>query len=144
MRAVNTAILASALSFGGMTGCGPVAGTSAEPERQGRSGSVTFTRARCPDVQSCFLGHVITADTATPLSRAAVFLEREPRATADAPIRIQTLTDDQGVFMVKDAPAGRYRLAIYKDSACVEARGIELGAPGTAHISVRLPRLGHC
>lgn len=74
------------------------------------------------------------------MPRAAVFLEREADDAIDGkPVRILTLTDDQGVFTVVDAPQGRYRLAVYKDARRLEARGLQLGSPGTIMIPVRLP-----
>lgn len=103
-----------------------------------RAGGVTFIRPRCAGVESCLLGQVVAAESATPLSRAAVFLERE-QDDAEQPIRILTLTDDQGVFTIADAPKGRYRLAVYKDARHVEARGLKLGAPGTTVVPVRMP-----
>lgn len=100
-------------------------------------GGVTFIAPRCALVRSCLVGQVTAADTSAPLSRAAVFLERDDR---DGPgVRILTLTDDQGVFTVVDAPTGRYRLAIYKDARRLEARGLRLGEPGTTLVPVRLP-----
>jgi hypothetical protein len=100
-------------------------------------GGVTFIAPRCAEVRSCLVGQVTAADTSAPLSRAAVFLERDDR---DGPgVRILTLTDDQGVFTVVDAPTGRYRLAIYKDARRLEARGLKLGEPGTTLVPVRLP-----
>lgn len=108
------------------------------------AGGVTFIRPRCVEVRSCLLGQVIAAESATPLSRAAIFLEREVerggiREPGTAPLRIVTMTDDQGVFTVVDAPEGRYRMAVYKDARRLEARGLELGAPGTTVVPVRLP-----
>jgi hypothetical protein len=100
-------------------------------------GGVTFIAPRCAEVRSCLVGQVTAADTSAPLSRAAVFLERDDR---DGPgVRILTLTDEQGVFTVVDAPTGRYRLAIYKDARRLEARGLKLGEPGTTLVPVRLP-----
>src|SRR5690606_9805550 len=64
-------------------------------------GGVTFIRARCPEVRSCLLGQVVAAETSAPMARAAIFLEREADDSIDAnPVRILTLTDDQGVFTV--------------------------------------------
>ena len=100
-------------------------------------GGVTFVPPHCVAASSCLLGQVVSAESASPLARAAVFLEREPGAGAE--VRIQTLTDDQGVFAVIDAPQGQYRIAIYKDARRVEARGLRLGEPGTTMVPVRLP-----
>ena len=103
-------------------------------------GGVTFIRARCPEVRSCLVGQVVAAESSAPMARAAIFLEREADDSVDGtPVRILALTDDQGVFTVIDAPQGRYRLAIYKDARRIEARGLELGAPGTVMVPVRLP-----
>ena len=104
----------------------------------GTRGGVTLIRARCAKVQSCLLGHVIAADTAAPMAQAAVFLEREKSEKGDA-VRIVTVTDDQGVFTIEDAPTGRYRLAVYKEERRLEVRGLQLGAPGTTMVPVRLP-----
>ncbi|MBX7081744.1 MAG: hypothetical protein K1X88_21250 [Nannocystaceae bacterium] len=98
-------------------------------------GGVTFIGPRCAEVRSCLVGQVIAADTAAPLSRVAVFLQREEVGAKP----ILTLTDDQGVFTVVDAPLGRYRLAVYKDARKLEARGLKLGDPGTTLVPVRLP-----
>jgi hypothetical protein len=103
-------------------------------------GGVTFIRAKCAQVHSCLLGQVVAAESSAPMARAAIFLEREADDDIESnPVRILTLTDDQGVFTVADAPRGRYRLAIYKDARRLEARGLELGAPGTVLVPVRLP-----
>lgn len=125
------------------TGC-VSAGPMPETVLPSRIGGVTFIGPRCADVRSCLVGQVVAAETAAPLPRAAVFLERQeegsadPQSTSAKPIRILTLTDDQGVFTVADAPAGKYRLAIYKDARRIERRGLELGAPGTMLVPVRL------
>jgi hypothetical protein len=124
------------------TGC-VSAGSMPETVLPSRLGGVTFIGPRCADVRSCLVGQVVAAETATPLPRAAVFLERQEGSTAapstgTRPIRIVTLTDDQGVFTVADAPAGTYRLAVYKDARRIERRGLELGAPGTMLVPVRL------
>jgi hypothetical protein len=125
-----------------VTGCvssGPMAATVLPS----RLGGVTFIGPRCADVRSCLVGQVVAAETAAPLPRAAVFLERqdgsaEPSSASGRPLRILTLTDDQGVFTVADAPAGTYRLAVYKDARRIERRGLRLGAPGTTLVPVRL------
>lgn len=119
-----------------VAGCTTHARPTATASPSGRGG-VTFIAPRCAAVRSCLVGQVTAADTAAPLSRAAVFLERDDR---DGPgVRILTLTDEQGVFTVVDAPIGRYRLAIYKDARRLEARGLKLGDPGTTLVPVRLP-----
>lgn len=121
----------------GPLGCG-TASVPRDLITPSRRGGVTFIRPRCAGVESCLLGQVVAAESATPLARAAVFLERE-RDDGDDPVRFLTLTDDQGVFIVTDAPKGRYRLAVYKDARRVEARGLKLGSPGTTVVPVRLP-----
>ncbi len=113
-------------------------------ETPGQRGGVTLIRPRCAGVRSCLLGQVVAAENANPMARAAVFLELEahdgrPDAARTEPLRILTLTDDQGVFTVTDAPPGHYRLAVYKDARRVEVRGIALGQPGTTVVPVRLP-----
>lgn len=103
-----------------------------------RTPGVDVLRPRCADVRSCLLGQVTAAETSQPLSRAAVFLEREG-TDDDRPIRLQTLTDDQGVFTLVDVPTGHYRIAVYTDARRCEAYGLELGMPGTTMVPVRLP-----
>jgi hypothetical protein len=131
--------LAGALSsaFAGSAGC-VSSGSMPETVSPSRIGHVEFIGPRCPEVRSCLVGQVVAAETATPLPRAAVFLERETDASAATPVRILTLTDDQGVFTVADAPLGTYRLAIYKDARRIERHGLKLGAPGTTLVPVRL------
>jgi hypothetical protein len=103
-------------------------------------GGVVLVSPRCAGVKSCLLGHVVAAESARPMARAAVFLEREDTGPAGAEnARIMRLTDEQGVFTVEDAPAGRYRLAVYKDARSLEVRGLSLGARGTTMVPVRLP-----
>jgi hypothetical protein len=100
---------------------------------------VTLIGPRCAGARSCVLGHVVAAETSTPLSRAAVFLEREGGATEPAQrAAIVALTDEQGVFTVTDAPPGRYRLSVYKEARRVEVHGLEVAAIGTTVIPVRL------
>lgn len=111
-------------------------------------GGATFVRARCASARSCLLGQVVTAETATPLARATVFLEREDAiegAEAEGerdgdPVTITTLTDDQGVFTVEEPPAGRYRLRVFKRERELQVRGLPLGEPGTTMVPVRLPQ----
>jgi hypothetical protein len=100
--------------------------------------SITPITPRCAGVQSCLLGRVIAAETAAPLARAAVFLERIEAEPEPSPVRITKLTDDQGVFEVIDAPPGHYRLAVYKDERRHEITGVRLGDDGTTMIPVRL------
>ncbi|MBL4684261.1 MAG: hypothetical protein JKY37_06710 [Nannocystaceae bacterium] len=93
------------------------------------------------------MGQVVAAESATPLSQATIFLEREeaPDATTEddveTSVRIMRITDDEGVFTVIDAPAGRYRLAVYKEERRYEVRGLLLDAPGTIMVPVRLPKV---
>ncbi len=106
-------------------------------------GGVTFVRPRCIEVRSCLLGQVVAAESATPMARAAVFLVREgddvKREAPEELLRIVRLTDDQGVFTVADAPAGRYSVSVYKDARRISASGLELGGPGTLVVPIRLP-----
>ncbi len=104
-------------------------------------GGVTFVRARCASTSSCLLGQVVAAETATPLARATVFLEREEDDKAEPDrVEITTLTDDQGVFTVEEPPAGRYRLQVFKRERRLEVHGLSLGEPGTTMVPVRLPQ----
>jgi hypothetical protein len=103
-------------------------------------GGVVLVSPRCAGVSSCLLGQVVAAESARPMARAAVFLQREDAgADRSESVRIMTLTDDQGVFTVEDAPVGKYRLAVYKDARSLEVRGLSLGARGTTMVPVRLP-----
>jgi hypothetical protein len=122
-------------------GCAPAAATAVPDTRTAAGvGGVTFISPRCPAAASCLLGQVIAAESANPLVKAAVFLEREEQDSEDGtPIRFLRLTDDQGVFTVVDAPAGRYRIAIYADERKLGANGLVLGAPGTTVVPVRMP-----
>jgi len=90
------------------------------------------------------LGRVTATENARPLSQAAVFLERQEDRDAavsgDGIVRLQTLTDEQGVFTVEDPPPGRYRLAVYKGSRRVVVRGLHLGLIGTTLVPVSLAR----
>ena len=98
--------------------------------------SVSLIKPRCAGVQSCLLGHVTAAESARPLARAAVFLERMESSGAEH--RILTLTDEDGVFSIKNPPPGHYRLAIYSESRRVEMSGMELGHAGTTMVPIRM------
>lgn len=120
-------------------GCGPVPMPSTTTPVHSLGG-VTMVTPRCVEVRSCLLGQVVAAETSTPLARAAVFLEREPAGSAaDAPLQIVRTTDEQGVFSVADAPAGRYSVSVYKGARRISASGLELGGPGTLMVPIRLP-----
>ncbi|MCX4245054.1 carboxypeptidase-like regulatory domain-containing protein [Paraliomyxa miuraensis] len=108
------------------------------PAGPGHRGGVTFVRARCAQTSSCVLGQVVAAETAAPLSRATVFLEREDGG--GEAVQITTLTDDQGVWSVEEPPAGSYRLRVFKRERRFEVRGLTLGQPGTTMVPVRLPQ----
>ncbi len=111
------------------------------PQSASFRGGVTFVRARCASASSCLLGQVVAAETATPLSRATVFLEREDgEDPGPTPVEITTLTDDQGVFAIEEPPAGRYRLQVFKRERRLEVHGLALGEPGTTMVPVRLPQ----
>lgn len=102
-------------------------------------GGVTFVQPHCASASSCLLGQVVTAETATPLSRATVFLEREEGGAGEV-VEITTLTDDQGVFAIEEPPMGRYRLQVFKRERRLEVHGLNLGEPGTTMVPVRLPQ----
>ena len=146
MRTVLFASLLAVLALG--PGCQIETPTN-PPVSAINRGGVTFVRARCASASSCLLGQVVAAETATPLSRATVFLEREDGDGDDdggvetdgpEPVKITTLTDDQGVFAVEEPPAGRYRLQVFKRERRLEVRGLALGQPGTTMVPVRLPQ----
>ncbi len=130
--------LAAVLSMGA---CRPTMPSMQPPVRT--LGGVTIVTPRCVEVRSCLLGQVVEAETSAPLARAAVFLVREGQGsgqTEDAEaLRIVRMTDEQGVFTVADAPAGRYSVSVYKDARRISASGIELGNPGTLVVPIRLP-----
>lgn len=145
MRFVSRAPLIAAVLLG--TACRAPAPVT--PSLGGaKRGGATFVRARCASAHSCLLGQVVSAESSTPLARATVFLEREddpeaPAAEDEAggePVTITTLTDDQGVFMVEEPPAGHYRLRVFKRERELEVRGLPLGEPGTTMVPVRLPQ----
>ena len=138
MRVLSTGLMLALCASA--VGCRAVYQAPSPVSSEDRLGSVTYIRARCAAVDSCLVGHVVASDTARGMPEAAVFLVREAGESEDGkPVRILTLTDSQGVFTVEDAPAGRYRLAVYKDSRKVEKRGIKLGAPGTTVMPIRMP-----
>lgn len=74
MRIVIFASLLAGLALG--PGCQVQAPTN-PPASSVNRGGVTFVRARCASASSCLLGQVVAAETAIPLARATVFLERE-------------------------------------------------------------------
>jgi hypothetical protein len=143
---MRTLIVASLFaSLFALLGLGPACqaqGPSTPPMSSAFRGGVTFVRARCASAASCLMGQVVAAETAIPLSRATVFLEREHSDQADSPqpVEITTLTDDQGVFAIEEPPAGRYRLQVFKRERRLEVHGLALGDPGTTMVPVRLPR----
>ena len=100
--------------------------------------TITKLTPRCVGVSSCVLGHVTNAGTAAPIAEAAVFLERELEQGEDEPVRIISLTDEQGVFIIDEPPPGSYRIAVYKGDSSVEVIGMELGREGTTILPVRL------
>ena len=103
---------------------------------------VTWLAPRCAGVQSCLLGRVTASESATPLSRAAVFLQRQPKTgEGDAPgdgVRLQAITDDEGVFTIENPPAGLYRIAVFKGARHAELKGVELGGAGTTLVPVSM------
>lgn len=136
--------LAVLAGVGLLAACGPPSSLP-PPVSPTERGGIAFIGPECVGVSSCLLGHVIAAETAAPLARATIFFEREdaPEAKteedAEAVVRIARITDEDGVFTVVDAPAGRYRLTVYKEGRKYEVRGLELGQPGTTVVPVRLP-----
>jgi hypothetical protein len=122
------------LLLGTTIGCATGRAPSPRPQHD----TVSILSPRCAQVRSCVLGHVTVSGTAAPVAEAAVFLEREPERAGGAPIRILTLTDEQGVFEVADPPPGSYRLAVYKGASSVEVAGLELGRDGTTVLPVQL------
>lgn len=137
MRIVSRASLIAVLLLG--PACRPPAPTHS-PATSSARGGATFVRARCASAASCLMGQVVAAETATPLARATVFLEREEDIESGSPVEITTLTDDQGVFAIEEPPAGSYRLQVFKRERRLEVRGLPLGEPGTTMVPVRLPR----
>lgn len=93
---------------------------------------------RCAGVRSCVLGHVTAAGTAAPVAEAVVFLTRELEPGEDEPLRFYALTDEQGVFVVDDPPAGSYSVWVYKGDSSAEVTGMDLGGDGTTMVPVRL------
>jgi|GEM_PF-1295700 len=137
-------LAALAVGVGLLAACGPPS-LLPPPVSPTERGGIAFIGPACVGVSSCLLGHVVAAETAAPMARATIFFEREdtPEAKteedAEAVVRIARITDDDGVFTVVDAPAGVYRLTVYKEGRKYEVRGLELGQPGTTVVPVRLP-----
>lgn len=121
------------------SGCRTTALPSAQPPVRALGG-VTIVSPRCAEVRSCLLGRVVAAESSAPLARAAVFIVPDPESgTAEAQSQIVRMTDEQGVFTVADAPAGHYSVSVFKDARRITASGLELGAPGTQMVPIRLP-----
>jgi hypothetical protein len=97
--------------------------------------SITPLGPRCAGVQSCLLGQVIAAESAAPLPGAAIFLERMGQEEG---VKIQALTDDQGIFTIFEPPPGHYRMAVYKEARSHEISGVRLGEQGTTVVPIRL------
>lgn len=110
----------------------------AAPPGTAARGGVTLLSPRCEKAESCVLGHVTAAESGSPMSRAAVFLQLESSGPGK-PGWILALTDDQGVFEIDNPPPGRYRLSVYAPPREIEMAGIELGAVGTTGVSIRMP-----
>lgn len=98
--------------------------------------TISVLSPRCAGIDSCVVGHVTATGSSAPVAKAAVFLERD--GPEDEAVRIQTLTDEQGVFTINDPPPGSYRIAVYKNASRVELNGMELGREGTTVLPVRL------
>lgn len=126
---------------------GCTSGTSTRSNVPADRGGISVIGPQCAGVDSCLLGQVVAAENAAPLARAAVYLEREdaPDATTEADLArsvvFRCVTDEDGVFIVTDAPAGRYRLAVYAAERTYKVRGLSLGKPGTTMIPLRLPKV---
>lgn len=121
------------LCLGAALGC---AANRVEPEPV--HDSISIFSPHCAGLRSCVVGHVTTPGSAMPVAEAAVFLVRDLGPDEEQPVRILALTDEQGVFVVDEPPAGRYRIAVYKEASHVEVIGMELGGPGTTMLLVRL------
>lgn len=105
--------------------------------------TVSIVPPRCAQIRACVLGHVTVAGSTAPVAKATVFLEREQQADEDEALRLYALTDELGLFVFEEPPPGNYRLAVYKEDSSVEVGGLELGAPGTTLLPVRLDIEGH-
>ena len=140
--AARVAVLTAGVGL--LAACGPPSSLP-PPVSPTERGGIAFIGPECVGVSSCLLGHVVAAETAAPMARATIFFEREDtpeaktEADVEAVVRIARITDEDGVFTVVDAPAGRYRLTVYKEGRKYEVRGLELGQPGTTVVPVRLP-----
>lgn len=125
----------------GLTGCvqGVQSGSRGIAPVQSRD-RVTWLAPRCAGVRSCLLGRVTASESAIPLARAAVFLQLQSKDGDGAKnaegVRLQALTDDEGVFTIADPPPGRYRIAVFKGARSAELRGVELGGAGTTLVPV--------
>lgn len=153
MRAVCLAALVAGPA------CATQPRVSVLPAGQSSRGGVTLLAPRCASASSCVVGHVTAAESGSPLSHAAVFLQFEAATTPvtgeaqgeaegeaegeagaeTSPGWILALTDEQGVFEIDDPPPGRYRMSVYAPPREIEMGGIELGARGTTVVPVRLP-----
>lgn len=119
---------------------GCVGGQAPPSEAPVARDTISILSPRCAGVHSCVLGHVTAAETAAPVAKASVFLERAPgpgEVEGEGTL-IMALTDEQGVFTVSDPPPGNYRIAIYKEAGVVEVVGLELGRAGTTVLPIRL------
>lgn len=131
-------LLGPLIALAGLASTACATGETATNEASAPRDLISILSPRCAGVESCVLGHVTTTRNAVPVARAAVFLERELQPGEDEPVRIQTLTDEQGVFTIDDPPPGSYRIAVYKEASSVEVVGMELGRAGTTMLPVRL------
>lgn len=134
MPAMSFVRLSLLLTLGASLGCAASRGRPVEPRQRD---TISILSPRCAGIRSCVIGHV-TSGLAAPVAEAAVFLERELEQDEHEPVRILTLTDEQGVFIVNNPPPGRYRIAVYKNDSSIEVSGMELGQEGTTMLPVHL------
>ncbi len=134
---VRASLAGLALSLSSLCACALRLPQTGDRVPVGRD-TISILSPRCAGVESCLLGHVTTAGSSDPVAKAAVFLERDPAPGEPRAVRIQTLTDEQGVFTIMNPPPGNYRIAIYKNASSIEVMGMELGRRGTTVLPIRL------
>ncbi len=95
--------------------------------------AVTLVRSQCVNTTRCVLGFVHAAESGAALPGAVVFLQSD----SDSAMLVAK-SDEQGVFLVQDPPAGRYRLSVFQRSRRFEVHGVEIGPAGTTLIPIRI------
>lgn len=109
---------------------------------------LALVAAAQPARNSTISGHVLNASTGEPLRRAAVTIFMENRSD----VRGMAPTDDDGQFLLRALPAGRYRLEVSKRGYSAMNYGARRpGSPGQivtlgpnenkSGLLIRLPRL---